>query len=747
MTDAAFESRLAHGLLAHADQRLLLDDPHSVATRAIGAARPRTPLRVPPMLRQSLLPAALVVALLTGAAAIGGRLFDQHSGLGGPNGAMSPLPSPTASGAASLMGTYWRLTALAPDDAPIALVTDSPVWLRIDDQQVLGETECGSWYEGTATVEGDVLDFGDRWYGGACESDGGFSSSASAPLGRDYLWALVNVDQWSIEDDTLTLADEAGKAEATFTAMEPPGRDLTGRWTLTKTDVPDGQESTPVPIEFTGTTVRTDVGCGPIEGTYRQDGPLLHLGLLSLTDWGCTRDDPQAREVLRGILQSAYSVGVTDTGYVLRDRGGSPALGLTPLVVSPPVRSPSPAIERACGPSGPIEMNEDHEEVGLEHDIPLSRRFSSTLADVRAHHFRAEVPQERSGLKVRRVTRYTGIALMYLARDPITKDDTALSVLRDGGAIIVEHKSPLYAEISALMPVGRGIVVRIGDSDGLLIHGDAHPDGFRAYVLTFDLDGHGYDIRAGFDRAELIVDMARSLVCGADWTGSNQARAPMPTPEATIGVPGVDGWGESGDEPPTKGSLDGAVDANGQVIDARTPDFIGAWGADGVSIAGYVAERDLTPTSDPAPWWYQVPSPPDAGIPVYAGDLRTLVGHMAPGSGFVPLSLDPDGVGELTLFVRTALASGTWFAVLPTPSEPQEVGFDETGVACLQMPAGTHLAMLDRSPATDGFREVRTIVGAGESVGPVTRWVDIASDGAITSGDGTPAWWVGGACP
>jgi hypothetical protein len=41
----------------------------------------------------------------------------------------------------------------------------------------------------------------------------------------------------------------------------------------------------------------------------------------------------------------------------------------------------------------------------------------------------------------------------------------------------------------------------------------------------------------------------------------------------------------------------------------------------------------------------------DEPIPVYADDLRTLVGHSVPGKGFVPLGIDPRMVPDIPVQV------------------------------------------------------------------------------------------------
>jgi hypothetical protein len=74
------------------------------------------------------------------------------------------------------------------------------------------------------------------------------------------------------------------------------------------------------------------------------------------------------------------------------------------------------------------------------------------------------------------------------------------------------------------------------------------------------------------------------------------------------------------------------------------PDFIPALARDGTTIAGYVPKASLIESGGVIPG---TPSnPPQASPdPVYADDLTTLVGHMVPGVGFVPLDSSVPPVG------------------------------------------------------------------------------------------------------
>ncbi len=69
---------------------------------------------------------------------------------------------------------------------------------------------------------------------------------------------------------------------------------------------------------------------------------------------------------------------------------------------------------------------------------------------------------------------------------------------------------------------------------------------------------------------------------------------------------------------------------NGQIDASTVPDFVGVAGAEGV--VGYVAKDAVL--NDPG----------DQTWPVYGDDLRTVVGQLMPGRGFVPLGVDPAAI-------------------------------------------------------------------------------------------------------
>jgi hypothetical protein len=74
----------------------------------------------------------------------------------------------------------------------------------------------------------------------------------------------------------------------------------------------------------------------------------------------------------------------------------------------------------------------------------------------------------------------------------------------------------------------------------------------------------------------------------------------------------------------------------GETNDALWPDFVSAYGRDGVTIAGYIPKRYLLGQNSVLPGSPSNPPQPQPE-PVYGEDLTTLVGHVVPGVGFVAL--------------------------------------------------------------------------------------------------------------
>jgi hypothetical protein len=194
--------------------------------------------------------------------------------------------------------------------------------------------------------------------------------------------------------------------------------------------------------------------------------------------------------------------------------------------------------------------------------------------------------------------------------------------------------------------------------------------------------------------------------------------------------------------------------ANGKVDPAAVPDFVAVAGP--ISTVGYVAKEAVL-------------NPVEVSWPVYAEDLRTVVGHLEPGRGFVPAGVDPNTVptipvevgagdpnatpreGIVLAYVRNRGAADVWIAVIHEGQvQPGGGGFPGAGyigVWCDPVPVGSRLVSLDKSPTNVAVAPHLVIYVGGTVTGTVSRWLDIAKDGSATIGNGVPSWWTGGPPP
>jgi hypothetical protein len=194
---------------------------------------------------------------------------------------------------------------------------------------------------------------------------------------------------------------------------------------------------------------------------------------------------------------------------------------------------------------------------------------------------------------------------------------------------------------------------------------------------------------------------------------------------------------------------------NGDIDPRAVPDFIAVVVGNGDEL-GYVRKEFLLP----APTTYSE-LPHSDPWPVYAEDLRTLIGHMVQGKGFVPLGVDPatipnrpvhmgpylgppEGAHVVTLYLRNALAATAWVASLVEGAITESAALaGGVGVRCLTSAPGGRLLLMDRPPDdADGqtWLEIGVPVGTDEAV---TLWIDIDAQGTITHGQGVPDWWSG----
>lgn len=201
--------------------------------------------------------------------------------------------------------------------------------------------------------------------------------------------------------------------------------------------------------------------------------------------------------------------------------------------------------------------------------------------------------------------------------------------------------------------------------------------------------------------------------------------------------------------PGTKGTMP-PPGANGEIDPNAVPDYVAVAGE--VGVVGYVQKAAMF-------------EPGDKSWPVYGEDLRTVVGQLAPGRGFVPAGIDPRTVptfrvdvgpvdpratqspGVVRAYVRNGGTVEAWVVVITLGViQPGGSGFPGDGyigVGCMAVPDGSRLVLLDRSPTDAAAKATRTLYVGSATQEPASLWIDVARDGAIQVGTGMPGWWQG----
>ena len=183
--------------------------------------------------------------------------------------------------------------------------------------------------------------------------------------------------------------------------------------------------------------------------------------------------------------------------------------------------------------------------------------------------------------------------------------------------------------------------------------------------------------------------------------------------------------------------------ADGAIDPSMVPDFIAVAGDPGR--VGFARRENVLGSGD-------------APFPVYGEDLRTVVGTMVPGRGFVPIGVDPGTVptfevvvapaptpeaptGRVTLYVRNDASDVVWVAI--DGQAMGSTGFlaQNLGVGCLDMAAGSSLVVMDGSPADPGARTVAVLYVRGQEPTPTPLWIAIDDDLKLHRGTGVPSWW------
>jgi hypothetical protein len=163
----------------------------------------------------------------------------------------------------------------------------------------------------------------------------------------------------------------------------------------------------------------------------------------------------------------------------------------------------------------------------------------------------------------------------------------------------------------------------------------------------------------------------------------------------------------------TKGTVPSST-THGTFDTKKVPDFIATLGRNG-QVVGYVPREYLIPSTN---------QPVKVGdvAPVYAANLKTLVGHMYPGVGFVPLgkSIQTLPCNPITFFGAVSGGSVTT-STAPCPSVtetvPNVVGRSTpTGVGMLQQAGVMADVENEHSRSVPGGHIVRTSPSAGARV-------------------------------
>jgi hypothetical protein len=132
------------------------------------------------------------------------------------------------------------------------------------------------------------------------------------------------------------------------------------------------------------------------------------------------------------------------------------------------------------------------------------------------------------------------------------------------------------------------------------------------------------------------------------------------TPPARATTPNAAPLGAASTQTPTAGPIpNSAWQSDGKIDLSQVPDFVLALGRSGQGVVGYIPKAQLFPTSSaprneaasPLTGPFSGPTSPTAAdiaalyaqsiLTVYGPDLTTVVGHMYPQVGFVPLGETP----------------------------------------------------------------------------------------------------------
>ncbi len=187
----------------------------------------------------------------------------------------------------------------------------------------------------------------------------------------------------------------------------------------------------------------------------------------------------------------------------------------------------------------------------------------------------------------------------------------------------------------------------------------------------------------------------------------------------------------------TKGTV--PTSSNGTIDSKQIPAFISALGRNG-EIVGYIPRAYLVPAEKNQPMSSKV-----GGVaPVYASDLKTLVGHFYPGVGFVALGTSPASkpcIPEQTVLSRAAngqtvvstIACPSTIETVPTivgtflPTAMGQLSSEslQANISYVHSPSVSEGYVMSVTPGPGSKVPARSVLTVVSSLGPVTNGVPV----------------------
>ena len=223
----------------------------------------------------------------------------------------------TSSSRITLEGTTWVLGEGSDLGAPLG---DVVVSARFEDGKVTGQSGCNS-YNGSYELDGQNLTIGPD-----LASTQMACGDAETAVETAYLARLPKVASYSIEGETLTLADGDDKALLEYEASVG-AQAILGSWTVTSyysgNAITSVLADATLTAEFTENRVNGNAGCNTFMGPTAVEGETIKIGPLASTRKACESEELSKQETdYLAALELATSFAVTgDRLDLFRDGG------------------------------------------------------------------------------------------------------------------------------------------------------------------------------------------------------------------------------------------------------------------------------------------------------------------------------------------------------------------------------------------------------------------------------------------